>query len=303
MVTKYQNTSAPGETIQMRPGLVVPDDYHCTCGYCSKFMGEIYCNTTDKYYSNKIRKGYYVNQAGDHLDVGHVVGYRWAVQNLCPPGGWVFDPTVGSGTAIVEAITNGRNGVGIELEYPEVAVRNIEAQTLAWTGNQSILIPGNALFTEELLTDALIAKESFDLIVNGPPYPSPGALSSDAPERLMGVKGKKTPNYMHPENFGLARQGRDWEGLIISMYTQSCEFLKPGGHIVILIKDMMRNRKPALLHKETVDLILQNVPGMEYKGFYLHKHVPTTMFMNTYPKRFPGIAVPMYQVGVVLQKL
>ena len=108
---KHLNSIEPGHMVQSRPG--VPADYHCTCQYCQKFMGEIYNTEHDKYYSNRIRKGYYVDKAGDHLDVGHVIGYRWAIQNLCPPGGYVLDPTAGTGTAVVEAIISGRNGIGI----------------------------------------------------------------------------------------------------------------------------------------------------------------------------------------------
>ena len=35
---------------------------------------------------------------------------------------------MGTGTAIIEAINNKRDGIGIELEYPEVAQKNIDAQ-------------------------------------------------------------------------------------------------------------------------------------------------------------------------------
>lgn len=306
---KFINTLGKADRIRMRHEVggdpEIPMDYHCDCPYCQKFLGEIFDPEVNKYYSNRLRKGYYVDKKGDHLDVGHVVGYRWAIQNLCPKGGIVFDPTVGSGTAIVEALNNGRFGIGIELEYPETAQRNIDAQEPEQNNLEGYeLIEGNALFTEELLEGRGWIGECVDLIVNGPPYPTNGTLSSDAPEKIM--KGQDpnrvTPNYMHPENFGHAKQNGEWEDLISSMYEQAVSFLKPGGYLVILVKDMMRNKKPALLHKETVDLIMAKCPELEYKGFYLHRHVPTTMFMNTYNKRFPDVLIPWYQTCVVLQK-
>ena len=78
---KHLNSIEPQHLVQSREG--IPSDYHCDCEYCQNFMGEIYNNDNDKYYSNRIRKGYYVDKAGDHLDVGHVIGYKWVVQNLC----------------------------------------------------------------------------------------------------------------------------------------------------------------------------------------------------------------------------
>jgi site-specific DNA-methyltransferase (adenine-specific) len=52
---------------------------------------------------------------------------RWLVRLLCPPGGLVLDPTVGSGTTGAAAVLEGRRFVGIELEpaYMEIAATRI----------------------------------------------------------------------------------------------------------------------------------------------------------------------------------
>ena len=42
----------------------------------------------------------------------------WWVRYICPPGGTVCDPCVGSGTMMLAAIQNGCNGIGIE-KFPE----------------------------------------------------------------------------------------------------------------------------------------------------------------------------------------
>ena len=69
--------------------------------------------------------------------------------------------TVGSGTAIIESINNRRNGIGIELEWPELCKKNIEHQTnsLIWKG---ITINGNAHNMDDLLKPY---KPKFKLIV------------------------------------------------------------------------------------------------------------------------------------------
>lgn len=300
--TKYLNRLGVSEIIQSRKE--IPHDYFCTCKLCNpkKFMGEIFHNDSGKYYSNKIRKGYYLDKAGDHLDVGHMIGYRWAIQNLCPENGWVFDPTVGSGTSIVEAINNKRNGVGIELEYPEIAKKTINFQD---SEMNSLLIPGDARHTKDLLIQNGFFENSFDLIINGTPYPSNGSLSSDAPQRQkMGDYSDraKTFNYNHTKNMGLT-SGEEWRNLIRDMYNQSLSFIKPGGRFVIIVKDLIRNKKPYNLHKEIIDLVLEDNFDVEYEGFFLHKHIPTTMFINTYGKRFPDVKIPLYQTGIVLKKI
>ena len=85
--SKHLNHITKDHIVQTRTE--IPSDYHCDCEYCQNFMGDIFNNDEEKYYSNRIRKNYYVDKAGDHLDAGHIIGYRWAIQNLCPENGIV----------------------------------------------------------------------------------------------------------------------------------------------------------------------------------------------------------------------
>jgi DNA modification methylase len=269
-------------------------------------MGEIYHVDEDKYYSNRIRKGYYVDKAGDHLDVGHVIGYKWAVQNLCPEEGYVFDPTAGTGTAVVESIINGKNGIGIELEYPEIGERNIAEQfAKARVLNNNVMSrfrQGDATKLDEYFEEWGFKEPFLDLIINGTPYPKLSGKSSDAPERKNLKTGQdKSFDYLHEDNIGLTK-GDAYSNLVKTMYTKAIKYLKPGGYFVIIIKDLVQNKEPYLLHKEIIDMVLENNPDVEPYGFFLHKHVPTTMFINTYGKRFPGIPIPLYQTGIVLRK-
>jgi len=303
---KYLNEIPIDHQVQTRER--IPSDYHCTCDYCKNFMGEIFNNDEQKHYSNRIRKSYYVDEAGDHLDAGHIIGYRWAIQNLCPEGGTVLDPTVGTGTAIVEAMNNGRNSIGIELEYPEVAEKNIAAQIEAVEATGGVVQPlvyfrqGNAIKIDEYLDEWGIEKNSLDLIVNGTPYPRVSSKSSDAPERKNLQTGEdKSFDYYHEENIGITKGDEYWN-LVRTMYTKSIQYLKPGGYFTIIIKDMVQNKEPYLLHKQIIDVVLEANPDMEHYGFFLHSHSPTTMFQNTYGKRFSDVQIPWYQVGIVLRK-
>lgn len=300
---KHLNSIPIDHKVQSRPN--IPSDYHCTCPYCQNFMGEIYNVENDKYYSNRIRKEYYIDKAGDHLDAGHVIGYKWAVQNLCPEGGYVFDPTAGTGTAVVEAILNKRNGIGIELEYPEVGQKNIDYQfslNRVPDGITSYFRQGDATKLDEYFKEWRFEEPFLDLIINGTPYPKISGKSSDSPERKnLITKIDKSFDYRHEDNIGLTK-GDAYYNLVKTMYTKAIHFLKPGGYFVIIIKDLVQNKEPYLLHKEIIDIVIENNPDMIPYGFFLHKHIPTTMFINTYLKRFPGIRIPLYQAGIVLRK-
>jgi DNA modification methylase len=62
-----------------------------------------------------------------HPTVKPLALMRWLVRLLCPPGGLVLDPTVGSGTTGAAALLEGRRFIGIELEpaYMEIAAARI----------------------------------------------------------------------------------------------------------------------------------------------------------------------------------
>lgn len=279
----------------------IPEDYHCDCEYCRNFnfLGEIYHNDSDRYYSNRIRKKYYVDGAGDHLDAGHLIGYRYAIQQLTEPQDWVFDPTVGTGTAIVEAINNDRRGAGIELEYPHVTIGNIEAQKSL---NSYRFKQGNAIFADDILDDWGFKEGDLSMIINGTPYPKLSGKSSDAPERKNLKTGEdKSFDYYHEENIGITKGDAYW-GLVNEMYKRSIKYLKSGGYFVILIKDMVQNKQPYLLHKYIIDEVLKNNTDVEPYGMFIHKHLPSTLFLNTYAKRFPEVKIPLYQTGIVLRK-
>ena len=261
-----------------------------------KYFGEIYNNTQDKYYSCLGGKKYLPRLKEKHLDAGHFQGYRFAIELLTEKDDWVFDPTVGTGTAITEAINNNRNGIGIELEWPDLCKENVNFQK---SNKKGIVIDGNAFEMKELLKPYKKEFKELSLILNGTPYPIiSGNKSSDAPPRKKG----DLDNYQASGSFGLLRWNKDYEFFIRKMYKDSISFLKRGGYVCIIIKDPVNNKKPFMLQKSIIKWILEENKEMEEYGFFIHKHVPETFFMRTYPKMFPDVLIPKYQVAYILKK-
>lgn len=307
---------SPIETLKFSP--IIPDDYHCECKYCrDNFIANI--KDGELFYNATAKETYFPkpNPEDKHLDAGHFQAYRWAIHQYTQPGDWVLDPTVGTGTAIIESINNGRNGIGIELEYPHIAQQNIDAQKHHATGQYKFR-QGDAKIIDTYLDEWGFKENSIDLILNGTPYPTMrNNLSSDSPERKIWAKkdveitgkikiGKRyyednSFNYEHSDNIG-KKKGSEYWNLINTLYSKSIRYLKSGGRFIIIVKDLTINKKPYLLHKMIIDQVLENNDTMEYEACYIHKHWPPTIHMTTYPKRFPGTIIPTYQTAIVLKK-
>ena len=68
--------------------------------------------------------GHKSQMAGCH---GHGAGTpialaRWWVRYVCPPGGLVLDPFLGSGTTAMACVAEGRRCVGVERHPPYVEI-------------------------------------------------------------------------------------------------------------------------------------------------------------------------------------
>jgi site-specific DNA-methyltransferase (adenine-specific) len=74
-----------------------------------------------------------------HPTVKPVSVMRWLVRLVTPPGGVVLDPFAGSGTTLVAALLESRNGIGVELteDYIPIIERRV-----AWAANLEPVAPG-----------------------------------------------------------------------------------------------------------------------------------------------------------------
>jgi hypothetical protein len=170
---------------------------------------------------------------------------------------------------------------------------------------ESFFFPGN-IKNLDLYMDEIEDRDiKFNLIINGTPYPTFGSVSSDAPERKNFQEGSKkkddTFNYKIEENFGNLKIPEYWD-TITETYKNCCKYLVKGGKFILIIKDLVRNKKAYPLHKYLIDHLLLNENSLKYYGSYIHYHYPPTLFMSTYNKRFPEVKIPLYQTAIILEK-
>ncbi len=269
----------------------IPIDYHCDCFLCQQFLGTIK-KEDGTYYSKTERKKYY-KYDGKHIAKTPFHGAAYAIENFTKKGDYVFDPTIGSGTTGVEAVKRDRNIVGIELEedYYFVAEQNIMANTK--DKKLVSLYNGDARMSFTFLNE-LSNKPFLQLVFNNPPY------SGDVNQIEFGKQGI---NYSDKDkNLAFLKETDAYYKTISDIYKQAYDYLLPGGYFCIMVKDMMRNKQPYLLHYHLA-FCLTYGNKINYQGMILLPHYPPTLFMNTYQKKHPEIKkIPRYQTMLVFKK-
>lgn len=300
----------------------LPSDYHCACDYCSKYLGELR-PADGSYYSRLERRKYY--HPSEKGDKGHIAKTplhvaRWAIQNYSEEGDWVLDPTIGAGTTAVEAITQRRSVAGMELEYGRILEANItKALEGAPKSVKAEIGAGDArnieAFLDGLAAAARKAKKKpiqFALMVNNPPYIGDISMPSPSKEgRGIEFRDKET-RFDYDESLPniafLGKGGKEkpeYWATMRSIYAVGIERLKPGGHVVIGIKDQMRSWKSDQLHKRFCKM-LDDQMGLEFAGTALLRHHPGTLAMNTYANKKGNVDhVPpaFYQTINVFRKI
>lgn len=268
----------------------VPEDYHCTCRFCQKAIGEL-IRTDGTYYSRLERRQYYdpaESGEGGHIAKTPLHVARWAIQAYSSSGDWVLDPTMGAGTTAVEALVQGRNAAGMELQYEGVLSANVSRH--ARDGLKAMIRFGDA----RGIGDFLQGVPRPSLVVNNPPY------SGDKTEALPGnkMRGKYQYNQDLP-NLAFLKEGEEYWRTVQGIYSACSEHLLPGGHFVIGVKDQMRKKEPDGLHIRLAETLEQ--VGLEFVGTAFLRHYPGTLHIHTYEKR-TGVKPPLYQTITVFRK-
>jgi len=288
--------TTPGESLKTRN--TIPEDFHWEDLVLEPFLGEIYDTENDKYYSRSCGRKYRPKSKQRHLDEGHFQGYSYGIEHFCPEGGIVLDPFVGSGTALIEAYLQGRNSIGIEVEFNQLLEDNINHIKENYPREATIeVVPGDC---REVLPTL---KQEIDLVITGFPYPIiSGNITADAPMYPIHNGGFEVREYNADKSLGRLHWKKDFRPEMCGVLTKCGDQLKIGGRLITLIKDCVNKKAPFFLQRDVTEDFLRENPNFEIEGWYLHRHTPETMFMRSYPKRYPGVKIPLYQVGLVLIK-
>lgn len=270
----------------------MPDDYHCNCFYCKKFNGVIF-DANGNRINNRRRIGYHF--LGEHAHIAKTpFGISmWAVSSLTKENDFVLDPTCGIGTTLVEAKKQNRQALGIELSHQWARYAAINCQEYP---GRHLVVNGDVRDWRKHIPKDL----NITLVLNNPPY------SGDENVSIKSEGGEVVDRDWHgydndERNLAFLKENAGYYRLLGDVYNGLGQSrLKKGGHLVIGVKDMVHQKKPYLLHKLIADTIDKSI--YEYVGLTLLPHWPRTLFMNTYPKRFPKVKIPLYQTILTWRK-
>ena len=269
----------------------VPDDNVSVSKYFDKYTGQL-IRPDGSYYKRTDRTKYYGKLEKKHPAKTPLHVARWAIQEFTRPDDWVLDPTMGVGTTAVEALIQGRNAAGVEIEFIDVVRENVSMNNPL--GKKFKIVPGDARDVTKHMEGL-----TFDLVVNNPPY------SGDVREAGLNRKGEdgkwSSPRAEYDSaraNLAFLRENREYWEAIESIYRQCADILNPGGRFVVAVKDMSRNKKPFKLHEMLGDVLSK---FLQHESTVLLKHCPTTLHLNTYEKR-TGVKPPLYQTILVFRK-
>ena len=247
--------------------------------------------------SNRKRVGYHWMERS-HIAKTPFPIAAWAVSEFTNEGDYVIDPTMGVGTTAVEAKKQNRRPVGIELNFDWARAAAMSCQL--HEGPHKI-IHGDAREWERLIGTLMLPR--FQLMVNNPPYSGDEnqVVRTDEDDHIV----ERTDNIYDrgdKRNLAFLKEGKSYYKILGDIYNGiGRRFIKEGGTLVIGVKDMIRNKAPYMLHQLIANVIDPEI--WKFIGTWILPHYPRTLFMNTYPKRFPDVRIPLYQTIPIWRKI
>lgn len=259
-----------------------PEDYPSKYVRDEVFLGTLYAQNNSKL-SWTFRNKFMPKIGQQHIARTPFYAIRWAIEQYTQPGDIVLDPFMGSGTTGVEAILSGRKTIGIELEFPRIT-----EETLKYfdpDGTDWLLYDGDA---EEELDK--VQDESCQLLNLSNPYFG----QSDVSPR----KGGGEIKYEHAKSTAKINNSEYWRKMK-AIQDKACSKLVVGGHVIFVIKDLVKNKKIDPLHAQLADLLPE---WMEFVGTVALPHHPGTLFTHSYEKLW-GTRPPKEQLAPIFKRV
>ena len=176
----------------------------------------------------------------DHIDL------------LSKPGGWVFDPFLGSGATLTACFKTGRKGAGIELmpRWVELAKKKIEVATgspYAKGRHNLHIAEGDCLAVMDTIQPGF-----FDFIITSPPYFNIMKPGTGIRARNRRREGLATDFGNHQRELGSIENYGAFTKEINRIYSGLYRVLKPGRFMVLVVADISPKGKFVPFHVDTI---------------------------------------------------
>jgi len=273
-----------------------------------------------KVFPKKQRRSKYVQDSVSHPAKMNVGLCRRVIETYTKRGETVLDPMAGINTTGIEAAYMGRNSIAVELEdkFVDLSKQNIDllkkAQTFTPKG-KAVIIKGDSRELSRILW------EKADAIVTSPPYHD---NKSDWDRKSRAAKEGEEVTYsdeigLKRENIGnihyydqgeplshkyskVPRGKETYLSAMFQVYRECYKTLKPGGKMVLVLKDFIRGKKVVRLDLDTKKLVERcGFRWVETKLFKL----PSKSFWRTlYEQKYPNVDTTLinYEFVEVFEK-
>ncbi len=171
------------------------------------------------------------------------------VQKYTQPTGNVFDPMSGTGSTQVAALRHSRNGYGVELSsfFAEIARERCLSYLFDASTDPDNKQDLNRIAFDVIQGDARKSNEyGFpiqDLIVTSPPYWDMLNMKGAENQANRIKKGLKTNYSEDTSDLGNISDYQDFIHELTRVYFDVIKLLKPGGHLVIVVKNIKKKGK------------------------------------------------------------
>ncbi len=155
-------------------------------------------------------------------------------------GGWVIDPFLGTGSVLVAAAEEGRNGVGIELnkKYFKIASKRSKESSRS---SKIIPINGNSKNLTECLQKNNLTNVMFDYAITSPPYwnqlERSNLRQSERKDKGLDTQYSK----ISKDDIGNIKSYEEFLEVQAEIFDEVYKVVKPNGYLTIITNNVYFN--------------------------------------------------------------
>jgi len=244
--------------------------------------------------NQKIRQKYYTPESITyHPAKANIPTMIWILKKFVKDGDIVLDPMAGIFTTGIEGMRFFPNSlfIGVELEdkFVKMARANIKkVKTIAKKDmfmkiGKGVVVQGDARELEKIM------KEKVNKIISSPPFEQTisGKAGGPTSEKFNAGGSRKLRNYSDNEDNIGNLKGKTYLGEMLKVYRECFKILKPGGLMILITKDFIRNKKRVRLGEDTIKLC--QAAGFTFKEIYYRKIEHPSFWRILYQQKHPEV--------------
>jgi len=185
-------------------------------------------------------------------------------------GDTVFDPMVGTGSTVLAAIRNERDGYGVDLkkEYVEIARDRIDDEYhMTLSGNVEPQAENRIKQGDSTERSTVAFKDvTFDYVVTSPPYWSMLNNSGSENQKTRREKGLPLKYSDQEDDLGNIEAYSDFLDTLVAVYDNVSHELKTGGYLTVVVKNVKRDHIIYPLAWDIVERLCSQSGSYDYVG-------------------------------------